>query len=46
MGQWRKVLEKTEAVVSGKFNKDNNGYAYVLILKGFTYNGPSLRILF
>jgi hypothetical protein len=41
MGQWGKVIEKTEYFVTGNTKIDNQGYAYVLILKAFAYNGIS-----
>jgi len=39
MGQWKKVVDKTEFFVVGNSKIDNSGYAYVLILKSFAYNG-------
>ena len=44
MGQWRKVIDITEFFVIGNSKVDNQGYAYVLILKAFTYNG--IRVLY
>lgn len=44
LGQWNKVVDKTESQTSGGTTIAVEGYAYVLILKAFTYRGtPSLR---
>lgn len=39
MGQWKKVIDKTEQLVSGNSNIDIQGYVYVLVLKAFAYTG-------
>lgn len=39
MGQWRKVIEKTERPASGEITVTNQGYGYVLVLKSHAYQG-------
>jgi hypothetical protein len=43
LGQWRKVIDKTEVFTKGNLNIDIQGYSYVLFLKAFAYNGDHVR---
>lgn len=39
MGQWKKAIERTEMFTGGTSMKDVHGYAYVLVLKAYYFNG-------
>jgi hypothetical protein len=41
MGQYRKVIDKTERFVTGEWKIDAQGYAHVLILKAYAYHGTN-----